>query len=201
MKKTAAFFTLVILIFGIASCSQKREYTRGILTSTTFESEYLNLKFTAPEGTTMATEEEMKKVSSMGAQVAQVDSQQFDAALENTVYEMQAFYIAGYPNVFLIVEKLAFSNMTVENYMESVKQQLSKLSTVKYDITTEDEKATIAGQKYSKLSASAIYGTVSLTQDYYVRIQDGRAISFIVTYTSDTIDKKNELLEAFKEYN
>jgi len=90
--------------------------------------------------------------------------------------------------------------MTIDSYIEALKKQLSGSSTIKFEISTGKEKASIAGQEYTKLSATATYGATSLTQDYYIRIQGSRAISFIFTYTSDTVKEKDALIAAFKEY-
>lgn len=200
MKKTVAFLVLVILVFSMVSC-QEKEYKKGILTSTTYESEYLNLKFTAPEGTTLSTEEEMKEAYNMGAQILQEESFDVDSTADNMVYEMQAYYADGYPNVLVMTEKLQSRKITVDKYVETLKQQLTSINTVQYKITTGKDKATIAGQEYTTLSTTATYASVSLTQDYYIRIQDNRVVSFIFTYTSDTVDKKDALIAAFTEYN
>jgi hypothetical protein len=199
-KTTAALLTLVIIVFSMASCSAKKEYKRGTLTSTTFESEYLNLKFTLPDGFTMATEDEMKKMSSKGAQVMEMNSELFNSAMENMVYEMQAVSTGGYPNVIVMAEKLQLQNMTIDSYVDALKQQLTNVKSIKYTINTGKEKTSIAGQDYTTLTASATYATLTLTQDYYVRIQDGRAISFVFTYTSETAAKKDTLFNAFKEF-
>ncbi|HOJ47266.1 MAG TPA: hypothetical protein PLD48_00155 [Bacillota bacterium] len=81
-----------------------------------------------------------------------------------------------------------------------MKQQLAGIKTIQYEVTTGKGSATIAGQEYATLSATATYASISMTQEYYIRIQDGRVVSFIITFTSDTTDKKDALLSAFTEY-
>jgi len=198
MKKTVAFFLLVFLILSMASC-QEKAYQKGILTSTTYESEFLNLKFTAPEGVKLATEEEMKSTINQSTQLLKSESLNVDAAVDNSVIEMYAYYGDRNPNVILMTEKLQ-SRMTAEKYIETLKQQLAGIKTIQYEVTTGKGSATIAGQEYATLSATATYASISMTQEYYIRIQDGRVVSFIITFTSDTTDKKDALLSAFTEY-
>lgn len=203
MKKLSFVLLCIIslaLVFSSCKSSNTDNYKKGTLTKTTFESEYLDLKFNLPQGYTMATEEEVLKLANQGAELAGIDSKKYDYAMANTVYEMQVVASTGFPNTIVMVEKLSLSNMTIDTYLDTLKKQLTEIPNLKYTVASKKEKETLVGKEYIKMTATASYGTLSLIQDYYVRIQDGRAISFIVSYSSDTKEQKDSLLSAFTTF-
>jgi len=198
MKKTTALITIVILLFSLTACSDN--YEKGTLTNTTFESEYLDLKFTLPEGYVLATEAEMKERSAQGAQLAQFDSNAYDDAMENTVHEMQTASATGNPNIIILVEKTSIGISNVDAYIVNLKQQLANIKEIKYEIEAAIEEITFVGKSYKKVAANAEFDEVKLNQEYYIRKQDNRIVSIIISFTSDTKEQKDQLLSAFSSY-
>jgi hypothetical protein len=175
------------------------EYTKGNLTADSLTSEYLNLKFTKPEGFIMATHEEIDQMVQFSSEIIFKDDMKtmIDYAKAVTVYEMFVQSPYGLPNASLFLEKV-MSNMTVELYIAAVKSQLVALETIQYSVHEETVIASVAGQNYTVLSAQASYAGSDLFQDYYLRKQGDRIIGIIVTYTEDTEASKDELLDAFQ---
>lgn len=89
MKKLLLAMLSVILVFGLAACSNsddkdgqsqteeskevKLEYKRGEWTDNTFNSDFLNLTFDLPEGWVIATDEELTNLMQQGAEIAYKD--------------------------------------------------------------------------------------------------------------------------------
>lgn len=179
--------------------SQNTDYTKGVMTETGFESEYLNLKFTLPEGFVMATEEEINSMMDIGADAMGLDGTSVDYTKLSTVYEMMAVGSTGVPNVSLAVEKLALSNMTVDQYLDALKSQLSNLSNVNYefrDITSVE----IAGQEYKKLDMKVELNGGTMLQSYILRKDNDRMVAFVTTNLEGNEEELNALMAAFSEY-
>ncbi len=74
----------------VASNSAVNEvtYQKGTVTSNSFESEYLDLRFTLPQGFIMATEQEINDLMDIGADAMGIDGKTVDFAKLITVYEV-----------------------------------------------------------------------------------------------------------------
>lgn len=208
-KKTAIIILLCSLCVSmLTGCGKenkddqsdngKKTYQKGTLTTTDFQSEYLGLKFTAPEGYIMATEEDIDSLIQFSAETIYTDASQatIDYAMANTVYEMMVSAPIGVPNTVVTVEKLSLSNMTEEQYIEELKLEILKAEGVDYSFGTISS-VKIAGQSYSNLTATFQSGGVEGFQDYYIRKIDNRMVGIIITYTEDTRTDMETLLAAF----
>ncbi|MHB1453657.1 MAG: hypothetical protein ACYCYM_06870 [Saccharofermentanales bacterium] len=182
--------------------SKTGDYVKGTLTATALESEYLNLKFTAPEGFVMATEKEIDALVVFAGDIVYEDvgKEKIDYAMAKTVYEMFVQTPSGLPNASICVEK-TMSNMTVDVYLDSLKTQLLGIETMEYSFDAETTVQTLAGQDYTVLSATTVYSEVEMIQDYYCRKQGDRIVAIIVTYSTDTQNAMVELLKAFEPLN
>lgn len=172
---------------------KQKSYVKGNLTESSFESEYLNLKYTLPENFVMSTTEEMLEMSDLGAEISEIDLKKYEYSKALLVYEMMAVDVTGTQNVMVVSEKLASSNITVDKYISGLKSQFKNLKEMDYKINEEVITKEIAGHTYSVLSMSAMGGIV--LQEYHVRIEDGRAIAIIVTAPDE--ESKNIMLEGF----
>ena len=177
-------------------------YVKGTVTDTGWESEYLGMRYIMPEGMLMATEEELNQVMGLGAEIlsGDINELQMEYARMRTVYEMMSTDATGATNVVLTVEKLLFSNMDAEQYVQSLEQGLKKMSAISYTVLSDDETVEIAGMDYIKVSVQAQSGDVAVNQDYYVRVADGRAVSFVITSQEETAQQAEAVLNAFTAY-
>jgi len=183
-----------------SSSSSSSGYEKGTLSATDFESEYLDLRFTLPDGFVMATEEDMYDMMGIGAELMDISPALVDYANLVTVYEMMASVPTGTTNVILMTEKLPLRNITVEQYFDSVKSQLQNVDTIKYEINDEITSVEIAGSTYSQITASGNISGYTLIQKYMFRKIDNRMVGFIATTTSDEEATLDTLMAGFSPF-
>jgi len=195
MKRILNMVILVCIAFlPLINCSKTSDYKRGILTETGFESKYLDIRFTLPEGFVMATEEDMLRMMGIGADIAGVNKKIVELT---TVYEMMASAVTGYPNVIIMVEKPLLSNLTIEQYLDALKTGLLNVNTMDYVIDDKITSAEIAGNNYKQLTASL--PSLNIFQNYLVRKQGNRMIGFITTYSLETKQELEILMNGFSK--
>ncbi len=208
LKKVVTLLSIVAITLSLVACNGNNAsgnntskptvtYSKGTLTENTFESEYLNLKFTAPDGYIMATEDELIPLMELGAEVLEKDKKSIDFAMANTVFEMMVSSPAGSPNLSLAVEKLALKNMTTDQYIEAIKKQLEGNDTMEVTFTPDSKTMSIAGEDYTAYSSVLSVSGMELKQDYIMRKMDDRLAYFVLTYTEDSSAEANTLMESF----
>lgn len=178
------------------------DYVKGTSTETGFESEWLGLRYTAPEGMVMSTEEELNEVMGMGQEMLSEDFSelQLEYAKMASVYEMMSKNEAGTTNIIVTVEKLPSSNFSVEDYAEAIKTNLKAVTTIAYTISDDLETVSVGGSDFTKITAQADYSGVNMHQDYYVRVIGDRAVSMALTYVDETASEAEAIINAFEAY-
>jgi len=195
MKRILNMVMLVCFAFlPLIGCGKNSDYKRGKLKENGFESKFLDIKFTLPEGFVMATEEDMLQMMGIGADIAGVDKKIVELT---TVYEMMASTITGYPNVIVMVEKPLLSNITIEQYFDAVKTSLLSLNNMDYAVEDEITSVEIAGYDYEQMTASL--PSLNIFQNYIFRKQSGRMIGFITTYSLNTKQELDILMGGFSK--
>jgi len=200
MKKiicTAILLSVVFLSLISCGCGKNSTYERGVLTEAGFESVYMNLKFIPPQGMVLSTEEDMLEIMNIVTEAKDANKTAVDFAEMTTVYEMIAAAQIGFPSVSLMVEKLALSSITTDQYSEALRKTLSGVSTVNYIIGDKIIAVEIAGQKYKQLSASL--PDLGVIQNYIFRKKGNRMISFVVTYTPSTEHEMRLMMNGFSK--
>jgi hypothetical protein len=188
LKKITILLLLISISLSFNSC--KKEYEKGTLTSTIYESEFLNLKFNVPTGYTLNNGED--DIVSVAELVTAEDVEKFFSEMRvgdakaDVIYEMEATTLTLYPNIAVTLEELPDSDMTIDAYIEAIGQNAS----------VSDEKFTIAGEEYIKFTPTTL-NDLTTTMDCYCKIQDGYLVTIMITYTSDTASQKDTLLNAF----
>lgn len=181
-------------------------YVKGTITETGFESEWIGLRFTKPATVIMATQEEMDAMMLQGLQTmyGEQAAEAFDYATMTSVNEMQATWLAGYPVVQVVVEKMPVAGYTETDYLSAVVANLNATSATSGWVYTFDENlysVEIAGQEYIGLATAVDAGVgVSIYQDYLVKEKDGRMILIAFTYIDAMESYVQEALDAFSEY-
>jgi len=194
MKRIFFVMAVCFAFLPLTNCSKGSDYKRGKLTENGFESKYLDIKFTLPEGFVMATEEDMLQMMGIGADVAGVDKKIIELT---TVYEMMASAITGQPNVIVMVEKPLLSNITVEQYLDALKTNLLSVTALDYEFDDQITSVEIAGNEYKQFSAAL--PSMNIIQNYFCRKQGGRIIAFINTYSLDTKQDLDILMGGFSK--
>lgn len=181
-------------------------YVKGTITENGFESEWMGLRFTKPATAIMATQEQMDAVMLQGLQAmyGEQAAEMFDYATMSSVNEMQAAWLAGYPVVQVVVEKMPMAGFTEEVYLSAVVENLNATSEISGYVYTFDEElysVELAGQEYIGLATSVDAGVgVTIYQDYLVREKDGRMILIAFTYIDAMESYVEEALAAFSAY-
>ena len=174
-------------------------YAIGVMTDDGFESPYLGLRFTAPDGFVMGDEDDINALMGIASDALDIDKALFDYAALTSTYEMMVSKPSGMPNAMVMTEKLMLKKMTVEQYLEALKEQFSGVG-LGYEVSEEFESAEIAGQTYTKLTASLEMLGTSMVQYYYVRKQDDRIVAIIVTSEPGGEADVKTLLSGFAAY-
>ena len=185
--------------------TKQLEYTRGVLTENSFESEFLNLRFTLPDGFQMLTQQDMDDLMGFSIDVMLDDEGIGDLLQAIVIYEMSAIAPVGFPSVTVIVERLPFRGMTMEGYIEGLKWHLQEeilMPETEMDITFSDEIVTIdfAGETYTKVNISSIVFGMEMNQKYLLRQIDNRMLAITVAYTPETEAEMQMLLDAFDSF-
>lgn len=181
----------------------KSAYEKGIVSENGFESEWLNLRFTAQAGMHMLTQEELDAV--MLQSIGQVYGDNAEAVLDitsvTTVTEMMAQYGNG-ANVSVLVEKLPllYRGLTEEEYLDVL---TGDNGNAKWKFTVEENAHPVefCGERYTGIRGTRDYGTgVPIWQNVLVRKKDGYMISIIINYSEYTKDYEQMLWSSFGTY-
>ena len=175
------------------------EYSRGVLTATEYFSEFLNLRFKTPKNYTLATEREMDEMMNIVGDVLGVDKEIFDYAKLTTVYEMMAIASNGMSNVNVISEKLPFSNMTVETYLDIVVTQFESIGE---DIVFDGDigEVEMAGGTFATVKIINNMMSVEQIQLVAVRKQGDRMLCITFTTAAGYENSIDTMMAAFSEY-
>ncbi|HEX3022553.1 MAG TPA: hypothetical protein VHP81_09195, partial [Lachnospiraceae bacterium] len=201
--------TVIMLMTVVFSgCTKKSDkdssevYKKGTVTDTTFESKFLNLKFTLPENFTMVSEEELDSYIQFAADTMYSDEGKtmLDYAKATVVYEIMARNDIG-SNVNIVVEKLRGSNkdLSIDEYIEVAKKSIASTG-MTYTFDESTTKETLAGNEYTRLNATVEANGASLTQSLYFNKIGDRMMLMSFTYTPDSEADFQTMKDAFTSY-
>lgn len=170
-------------------------YVRGEITDTTYESEWIGLRYELPKGFTMSGEEEMDAILQAGGELIYEGAADdiVDYAKMIMVYEMMAKNRYG-DVITLFVEKTKFD---IDTYVAAIKMQMGNVDTI--DVTMDDGEAVdVGGVEFVKYSLVLDYGGVEVKEDYYLRKQGDRMICMLIGYSNDETAEK--IMSGFSPY-
>ena len=211
--KTKRALLLTVMLFVLTACktdSQNNEpvkeaadilgeYTKGTLTEDSWESEWLGMRFTAPEGMAMATQEELDEL--MGFTTEAVSGDFSESQLENaemsTVHEMFCMADDLMSHVTVVVEKLAVQQ-DMDSYIKVMEDTLSKVSSMEYSVTSSDGVVQVGGREFREVKCTATYRGFEIYQSYLLIMVDDRVISINSTYLDE--ETYETLLSGFEVY-
>lgn len=178
-------------------------YQKGNLTETGFESEWLNLRFVAPQDIAMATQEELNVLMEMGAEMMYEDQAENILAFADMtlVYEMMAKHSSG-TNLSLSVELLpnSASDTTPEQYLNTM-IELTRNSEIGYYTDGKFHKKTIQKEEYVGFYSKITYGNSAAYQETLVRKKENRIILLVLSYQEGQTETAEYLLAQFSEYD
>ena len=180
-------------------------YKKGIVSKNSFESEWMNLRFTLPSGAKMLSQEELDVLMKKGVGLLYGDNA--DVVLDYTSLTVVTEMMAQYPdgaNVLIQVEKLSsiYKDLTAEDYLSiSVANLQNSEANVE---TTVIDSYTLewCGEVYEIMEMQSNYGTGQyIYQEYLARKKDNCMISIILTYTEASNDNAGILAQMFSAYD
>ncbi|HBT95877.1 MAG TPA: hypothetical protein DEB24_07275 [Coriobacteriia bacterium] len=165
------------------------------MTDTGYESEWLGLRFTLPEGYVMASEEDAMAAMRAGNESLGADEAAINYAELTMVYEMMASAPAGIPNVSVIMQKniIALSEATV---ISTTKTQLEQAG---YTVEEKDD-TKIGNEPYATLLATTNISGVAVKQIVYFRVIDTRMVVITLSGTEEGFAEAEALLAGFGPY-
>ncbi len=160
---------------------ESQTYVKGTFTDSTYESKFIGVRYTTPVGWVNGSESELATMPQDNA----------------TTWELQTKSSIDGSNVLIAVEKLPSEYITMDIYINSLKNGLkSEMDIADSDIQTGGS-GVIAGKSYDTISYSGTSEGVSYKQTFYLRKVGGYMVAFTVT-TAD--GKEQEILKNFVKY-
>ena len=155
---------------------EKVEISRGKIKGNVYRNEFLGIEFTKPDSWVYATDEEIAETVNIS--VDWLLGEKFKDALENNplVFDMLVVDQITGSNINIGFENLSktlSTNITVEQYVEALKEQVAGVSTwtVTFSNTLEIKK--LGNTEFTKFSAIVTVQDVSMKQVYYLKKIDG----------------------------
>lgn len=202
-KMLALAAVLLLCCTALTGCFGEKapEFEKGVLTQTSWESAYLNMKFTIPsDDYVMSTEEEMIASMETGGEVIKQDTGKdvINWAKLSTVHEMRATNVKDATILQVMSEKLMMKNLTEEQYAESMKTQLKAVTQIQYTVDEETETVTVVGREYMLLRVYANLPNGKYMQEYYMHKLDGRMLVLILSYFEPAKEEAMNLLNCLE---
>ena len=188
MKKFLALTLAVVMALLLVACnSTSPELSRGTIKDNVYTSEYLGLSFTKPESWVYSTDEEIAAAMNLGADLFL--NENFKEALENNsnIYDMMVVDSITRTNINVGFENLSktfASNITVEQYVQALKTQLSNVSGMTVTFPESFETVTLGKTEFTKVACTVTAQGVSMKQVYYLNKMDKFMCHIIVTIPS-----------------
>lgn len=154
-----------------------KAYEKGAIDGQVWSSDYLGLKFTAPEGWGYLTDEQMNTLLGQGADNMTADKSQLDNAIASTIYEFMAVKTDKSASVGICAENVPATIKNGEQFLKELKNTMTSYSKVKYTFKDADE-ITVGDVKLNGVMAEAENGII---QAYYSFVKGDRAVSVIIT--------------------
>ena len=195
----ATVMTATILT-GCGGSKDEVKYTPGVRTTTDYTSEWLGLTYTLDDQSVMATDEEINALMQIGADMlleGEDGEQLLDYAEIAMVFEMMAIRGDGSNNIIIAAEKLMLENMTEDQYIEALKQQIEAMGVSNYtfnDVTSR----TINDVEFKELSYVMEMQGTEIKQMYLIKKLGDRMAAITLTYADE--EGLNALLAGFSGY-
>jgi hypothetical protein len=179
-------------------------YYQGTLTKTGWESKFIGLRYTNPEGMTMYTEEELDEMKELkGGKLSGIFSQYELGYIElTTVFEMISKADDQPISVGVCVEKL-IDEVDAFQFVESYKSQIAQYRIdqypyINYTLISNDGILKIGNENYIMVSHILERNNDFLYMDSYFRFVGDRAIMIVIIFGDERA--RDNILDAFTAY-
>lgn len=178
-------------------------YQKGTITENAFESEWMNLRFTAQKDVYMFSQEELDALMHQNGALYNEDNT-IDYADLTTVIEMRAQYMGG-AVVTVCTEKLPvlYYNTTDEQYLTAVISYLQNQGNASVESVGDFYFEEFAGEEYTCVHIELDYGVgYGISMDYMVRKLDKCFGVIVFNYATEYAEEGiRNLKHAFGSYD
>lgn len=188
-----------ILIQKTSENNTEEKYYRGTITKTGWESKFIGLRYTNPEGMSMSTEEELSEMNKLenGTPSIVFGQNELGEARLTTVFEMSSMsddksIIAG-----VCVERL-INEVDISQFIESFELQMDRNPFYNYTLISDDETVSIGNDDYIMVSYMVDFNNVFRYQDSYFRLVGDRVIMISLNFNDE--GARDNILDAFTAY-
>ena len=161
---------------------EKPQFSMGEWNNNVYTNDFLGLKFNLPEGWTYSSDEELEEIN-----------KQMEA--QNGVYYVSAINATTGNNINICSEKPAI-DMTIEEYINQLKNQLSSLENINYKIG-ETANEQFLGRECQTVEMTVTMSGIEIMQKYYNYKVDEYIVSLVITSTTGETGI-NEIIKCFE---
>ena len=208
MKKFLTLAMLMCAVVFFAGCGAINrtvediitgDYVIGTIDGNNFESEWLGLRFTAPNSFIMASQEEMLEMMQLGMDILEVDRAVGAWAEMAVVTEMMAMLPTGLANVTMATERVMLRNMTIAQYVDAKFQQMAPLGWG-IDFNDDIEPTNFAGKEWYTYTANINALGLDWSYRYFIRRFDNRMALITIYSVAGEEQYIDILLNSFSAY-
>jgi hypothetical protein len=183
------------------------DFEIGSVDDNVYTSNFSGITFTAPDGWSFSSEEEILQMMNLGSSVLSDKAQLYtEIAQQTTIYDMMASNATTGDNVIVLYENLnAYGSgvadaYDVDTYIDVLDSQMESLASSGITFEKKDSgKVTLSGREFSKVEFDTTYETYGYTakQAYYIA-KEGDYIIAVVSTLGQYSDEDD--LSVFEEY-
>ncbi|MBE6636059.1 MAG: hypothetical protein E7617_07705 [Ruminococcaceae bacterium] len=204
MKKLLSLILILATIFLTVGCvvspEENEKMSRGTIDGNVYMNDVLQIKFTKPESWVYYTDAEIADLVDISVEMLEGD---FEYAIENnvSVYDMMVADTSTNTNINVGYENLRktfSSNITVEQYIEALKNQMGQVSSMTVTFPDTYDTVMLGKTEFTRVVCKTKMYTTNMTQVYYLRKVGACMAYIIVTITSGyTVDSIEAMFENY----
>ena len=193
MKKLSLILVCITLCTLFASCAGSA-YTPGITTENGYESDWLGLEFIPTDNMVMASADELEEMMDLTDE----EKENLDWSQITEAYEMMATDKDSGDVVVVMAEKLSDKSMTVEQFVENLKGEISGAgSEDSFEVNfSEYSEVNIAGKKYMRFEYEIPMYWITFRQVNFIRKLGDRMVVIMIASSNEGAEEM--FLSCFK---
>jgi len=174
--------------------------TRGIWEDTMYISEYLNLRFVAPNDWIVATDDEIAEVMGIGAALIYggIDDDFWDSVASFALVDMMVSGPFGNPSLQIIIERLEYplANISAADYAQLLATDFELMLILDTRAYVAPGTTAIGDYDWHSVQIYTEMFNVTVVLTYFINVQDGFVRAILITH-SDNMDVLGLILPRF----
>jgi len=173
-------------------------YVPGTLTDNKFESPYVGYTFTAPEGTTFLTAEELAAENGIDADTLAAGGEALAEAYAQaaSIIEFNASTAFG-SNVYMQIAPMLTMGISLEEYTQIVLDEITGMEEINCTIVEEAQIIDFIGRECSKTLISIDMEGLILKQQYIMFLEPTYTGTIVITYVDGLDSERDAFLAGF----